>query len=142
MKVAVASSDGINISDHFGRSACFIIFDIENGKISNREVRDNRYTPHAKGECTGDEGEHEHHHHGTHSHSAIVQALHDCEAVLCYGMGMRAARDLEQAGVKAFIIETRLTPEAAVGAFLEGRLQQGVGFCKCHEHEKGGMKSA
>ena len=33
MKIAVASIDGVSISRHFGRSRCFIVFDVENGEI-------------------------------------------------------------------------------------------------------------
>ena len=29
MKIAVASVDGVSISHHFGRSQCFIVFDVD-----------------------------------------------------------------------------------------------------------------
>ena len=156
MKIAVASIDGVSVSPHFGRSTCFIVFGTTDGKIVSREVRDNTYTPHARGECG--EGQHERHqphdqhdghephgHHEDHqphsqheqprphSHAGIVQALRDCEAVLCYGMGWRAAQDLAAAGVKAFILDGERTPEDAVHAFLEGKLGESKPFCRCHE---------
>jgi len=89
MKIAIASLDGTTISPHFGRSQCFIIFDVQDEKVTGKEVRQNTFTAHAQGNC---QGEHEHDH--QHSHSAIVEALRDCDAVLCYGMGWRAAQDL------------------------------------------------
>lgn len=129
MKVAVASEDGVAISRHFGRSACFIIFDLDGTEIKSREVRDNNFTAHAQGECSGEEEHHEHHH----SHSAIVQALADCEAVICLGMGWRAAQDLESNGIKPYVLPVEMTPEEAVAALAGGRLQTGAQFCRCHE---------
>jgi predicted Fe-Mo cluster-binding NifX family protein len=37
MKIAVATEDGTSISAHFGRSAGFIIFDIDNGVANKLE---------------------------------------------------------------------------------------------------------
>lgn len=128
MKVAVASSDGTSVSRHFGQSACFIVFDVEEGKIKGREVRDNNYTAHAQGDCHGHEEADQHH-----SHSAVIEALHDCKAILCLGMGWRAAQDLAAHGIKPHVLPSECTPESAVSLFMEGRL---VGtenqFCRCH----------
>jgi predicted Fe-Mo cluster-binding NifX family protein len=130
MKIAVASSDGTHISPHFGRSSHFLVFDVENGKIVGRELRSNTFTAHARGECHGD-GPHDH---GAHSHASIVEALRDCRAVLCYGMGWRAAEALSQEGIQPYVLGESSTPEGAVALFLEGKLQSaGQGFCQCRE---------
>jgi predicted Fe-Mo cluster-binding NifX family protein len=130
MRVAVASEDGTGVSSHFGRSACFLIFEIEGGKVVGREVRDNEFTAHAKGECKGET----HHDHPLHSHASIVEALRDCEAVICYGMGARAAEALSRQGIHVYILSERCTPEAAVGLFVEGKLgAPGQNLCRCHE---------
>ena len=127
MKIAVASADGTSISRHFGQSACFIVFDVENGEVKRREVRDNIYTAHAQGDCDGRE------HHDHHSHSAVVEALQDCEALLCLGMGWRAAEDLAAKGIKACILPQECAPEAAVLLYAKGGLQSGgERFCRCH----------
>jgi predicted Fe-Mo cluster-binding NifX family protein len=130
MKIAVASSDGNQISPHFGRSAFFLVFDVEDGKIVGREVRENTFTAHARGECAG-EGAHEH---GMHSHASIVEALHDCNAVLCYGMGWRASEALSQGGVRPYVLGKRCSPEDAVALFVAGKLPPGSGDC-CPGHE-------
>ena len=92
-----------------------------------RSQRDNTFTTHARGEChTG--VEHGHHH----GHGAIVQALADCQAVLCYGMGWRAAEDLQQKGIQAFILPREMSPEDAVNAYLAGNLGSAGDFCRCH----------
>ena len=131
MKIAVASTDGVSISPHFGRSKSFIVFDVANGQVAGREVRENSYTAHAQGQCEGHEG---HDHGQPHSHAAVVQALSDCQVVLCYGMGRRAAEDLKQAGIQAFVLDTEASPEEAVQAFLDGKVKPGGAFCRCHEH--------
>jgi predicted Fe-Mo cluster-binding NifX family protein len=131
MKIAVASIDGVNISPHFGRSACFIVYENEDGTIKSREVRDNTYTPHAKGECK--DGEHHEHDQGEHhGHGAIINALHDCDAVLCFGMGHRAAEDLQAKGIMPYIVTEDMPADDAVKAYLEGKLKPGQGFCHCH----------
>jgi predicted Fe-Mo cluster-binding NifX family protein len=124
MKIAVASSDGKQISPHFGRSSHFLIFDVEAGKIVGRELRENIFTAHARGECGG-QGAGEHH--GMNSHASIVQALSDCSAVLCYGMGWRASEALSQGGVQPFVLGKRCSPEDAVALYLEGALSPAGG---------------
>ncbi len=129
MKIAVASMDGVSISQHFGRSSCFIVFEVENGKTKSKQIRDNTYTAFTKGNCHS-----EGHTDQPHSHSAIVQALGDCEAVLCYGMGWRAAEDLNKNGIESFILEGECSPEEAVSLFLQGKLKpRDDQFCRCHE---------
>ncbi len=131
MKVAVASSNGSAISKHFGRSAYFIIYTIENSELLERELRKNVFTAHAA-------GHHENHGRGNnkhHSHQGIISALHDCEAVLCFGMGMRVAADLKANNIKTFVLENDCTPDEAVSLYQKGLLSESAGgFCKGHEH--------
>lgn len=129
MRIAIASSDGTNISPHFGRSSHFLVFDVEDGKIVGKEVRSNTFTAHARGECRGEQT----HEHGAHSHASIVKALSDCNAVLCYGMGWRAAEALSREGIQPFVLDGECAPERAVTLFLEGKLPAASqGFCGCH----------
>ena len=131
MKIAVASGDGVSISLHFGRSRCFIVFDIAEGKIIGREVRDNTHTAHAKGQCANEDT---HPRNEPHSHADIVNALADCQVVLCCGMGWRAAEDLTRSGIKPYVIERELSPEQAANAYLAGKLEPAGSFCRCDEH--------
>lgn len=129
MKIAVASIDGASISQHFGRSRCFIVFDVEGDEIRDEVVRSNSSTAHAKGECQGD---HEHHDQ-PHSHVDIVAALQDCSAIVCRGMGWRAAEELERNGIKPIVVGDELSPREAVQQYLVGRLKPAAAFCRCHE---------
>ena len=125
MRVAVASQDGQSISPHFGRCACFIIFDAEDGKVLLKELRQNTQTSHGAGNChTPGHGDR------PHTHASLVQTLHDCQAALCYGMGWRAANDLKQNGIKPVIVDTKRSPEEAVALYAQGKLAPGDSeFC-------------
>lgn len=136
MKIGVASSDGQTISKHFGRSRYFVIFEIENGKVIKSGARENAFTAHARGECHEDGPHNQIADHGQHSHGGIVQALSDCEAVLCYGMGWRAAEDLKAAGIKACILTEDCSMAEAVQAYIDGKLKSSEEyFCRCHDSE-------
>jgi predicted Fe-Mo cluster-binding NifX family protein len=135
MKIAVASIDGTSVSQHFGQSRCFIVFDVADGKVVGREVRDNTFTPHAQGQCQGHGYGHgaEHGHHGAHSHAAVVGALQDCQTLLCRGMGGRAAAELQANGTQPVVFVDDLSPEEAVAGLVAGTLKVASTFCRCHE---------
>jgi predicted Fe-Mo cluster-binding NifX family protein len=123
MRIAIAS-DGAAIARHFGRCACFLVFQIENGQVVGRETRPNTFTAHAQGKCN-----HEH----DHTHGPIIQALQDCDLVLCYGMGWRAAQELQQNNIQVGILVEEMTPDEAIQRYLAGELTTGDGFCRCHD---------
>ena len=130
MRIAIPTNDGTSVSDHFGRSAAFLIFDIENGQITNRETRTNGARhQHAEGTC-------QQHPAGnpSHSHAGILAALSGCETVICTGMGHRAAEALKAAGIKPVVVASAGPAEAAVLAFLAGELStKSVGYCRCKQ---------
>ena len=130
MKIAVASSDGASVSSHFGRSTCFIVYDVADQKIAGHQVRQNTYTAFAKGECHGHASGHRD---LPHSHADIVAALRDCDVLLCQGMGWRAADELQRGGIQPVVFAGEMTPEEAVQGYLSGSLKAGGGFCRCHE---------
>ena len=133
MKIAIASSDGVSISQHFGRSAAWMIFEIEEGKIAGKEIRPNTHSHHAAEGCGG-------HDHadggGQHSHDGLIGALRDCNAILCAGMGRRAAEDLKRHGIEPFIVNPAKTPEEAVAMYIGGELSSDAqNFC-CGRHHQ------
>ena len=88
MKIAIPTNDGINISAHFGRCRQFLIFEAQNGQVKLIEIRINAGC-HEHGSGSSD-GVAEHH-----SHSGFVEALQDCETVLCSGIGAGAVEALK-----------------------------------------------
>ena len=128
-KIAVPSDDGIFIAAHFGRSASFLVFETEDGQVVRKEVRSNAQGGGQPGECHG-AGEPEHAH--GHNHATMGETLEDCEAILCLGMGHRAAEALKAFGIEPLMVETQLPAQEAVEAYLAGSLPTGTGFCRCH----------
>lgn len=134
MKIAVATTDGTQVSPHFGRSAGFVIYDLEGTVVKHRQLRANHHTPHAQGRC---EGNHEHAHgHSGHNHSEIVQLLGDCEVVLCGGIGAGAANALQAGGIRALMLPTPCAADDALKLYLNGDIPADGGrhACGCHSH--------
>jgi len=132
MKIAVASSDGTTVSHHFGRSACFIVYEIQDNKITKKESRPNRQTAFAQGECR--EGV-SHAHDRASGHADVIEVLKDCQAILCQGMGWRAVEELSAHGIQPLIIEEYTEADKAVEAYLRGEIKS-TGAC-CSHHDGG-----
>ena len=127
MKIAVPTNDGLSISEHFGRSAAFLVYETENARIVSSELRKNQgLEAHEGGSCAGDRAAE------PHTHGTILLSLVGCDAVICGGMGARAAEALKQAGVRE-VLFTRPGPATeAVNAFLKGELPaSSQQFCRC-----------
>ena len=143
MKIAVPSNDNTTLSQHFGRIAGFIIFEISEGKIVSTKYRFNTFTHHVTGQQNqygpfpghGHGHDHlqetcHHEHHGHHSHGRILDALRDCEVVIAGGMGYRLQEDLNQAGKKIYITR-QADARQAVELFLKDELVSDKDAC-CH----------
>jgi predicted Fe-Mo cluster-binding NifX family protein len=129
MRIAVPTNDGKSISEHFGRSAGFLVFEIENDQVKNRETRTNEMQhSHEQGTCHPAAGGS-----GPHSHASLVSTLAGCEVVLCAGMGQRAAEALRSSGITPVLVSASASAEEAVAAYLAGKLLPAdESFCRCH----------
>lgn len=127
MRIAVPTNDGVSMSEHFGRSAGFLIFGVEDGRIATREMRSNQGQ-----EChTGDHGAE--HACGAQGHGGIAAMLSDCQFVLCAGMGQRAADALRANGISAILVQPAGSAEETVASYLAGKLRPATGgCCSCH----------
>ena len=124
MKIAFITDDGKTISQHFGRAPFYLVVTIEDGKVTDREMRSklghNQFSnqPHIEG------------HHGaghgfdpaSHDrHLNMAQAISDCREVICGGMGMGAYESMKRLNITPVV--TDITDiEAALQAYLEGKL--------------------
>ncbi len=126
MRIAVPTDDGVTLSAHFGRSAAFLIFELENGQITKRETRPNgAHHAKGKGECQHGGGE-------GHSHAGFVTALAGCDVVLCGGMGRRAADALKAGGISPVPVSASGSAEELVAAYAAGSLITSAdSFCRC-----------
>jgi predicted Fe-Mo cluster-binding NifX family protein len=130
MRVAVASNDNVMVSSHFGRSAAFLVFEVDESGIVAREVRNNSYTPHALGQCRE---QHEAGYRPNHGHEGIIGALGDCQAVVTGGMGRRAAEDLRGHGIVPFLAPPNCAAEEAA-VLCARRLLPEIGTEGCGAH--------
>jgi predicted Fe-Mo cluster-binding NifX family protein len=128
VRIAVPTNNGTSISEHFGRCAAFLIFEIEDNRIQARERRTNGMQhSHGQGNCghgsAGSEAP---------SHRAILSALAGCDVVICAGMGWRAAEALKSGGITEVVVTEPGPAEEAVGAYLTGSLTtRPEALCRC-----------
>jgi predicted Fe-Mo cluster-binding NifX family protein len=123
VKIAIPTNDGINLSAHFGRCRQFLIFEAGNGQVKLVETRMNAGC-HGHGSTDG-AAEHP-------GHSGFVEALRDCETVLCGGIGAGAVEALKSGGISVVLVEATGDAEQIVTAFLSGALRPASGgMCQC-----------
>lgn len=89
MKVAVVSSDGKVINQHFGKASRFYIFEVDCGKIQFLEVRET--IPLCGSTDYG---------HADEVLSGTISLISDCEALLCSRIGSRPQEELRKKGIK------------------------------------------
>jgi predicted Fe-Mo cluster-binding NifX family protein len=124
MKIAVITDDGKTISQHFGRAKAYVVATIEDGKITNREMRSKLGHNQFAGEP------HEEHHGESHgqdpaSHNKHVQmanAIADCQVLLCGGMGMGAYLSMQQLNIQPIVTDYQ-DVEGAVQAYIDGKIE-------------------
>lgn len=124
IKVAAITDDGTTISQHFGRAPLYQVLTIENGKIIHSELREKlghthfANQPHAA-ELPGQP-------HGTdatshHKHLQMAEAITDCEALLCRGMGQGAYESMKARGIRPVVTDIVKIDEAAL-AYAAGQI--------------------
>lgn len=114
MKIAIASDDEKNISAHFGRTRGFVVYEVVDGTVKNKEYRTNDFTFHARGMIDAP--------HTIDRHSGILNALGDCKVVISNGMGRRLYDDLQSANIDAFIVKETIA-EDALNLYLKNELK-------------------
>jgi len=138
MKIAAVTDDADprsgTISAHFGRATKYLVVTVEDGQITDSELRDkaNHHDFHQE------ESGHDHlliqpagykespgHGHGRHSaekHKRMFETITDCQIVLARGMGQGAYTGLEQMGIRPILTEIKeISP--AVQAVIDGTIE-------------------
>ena len=124
MKIAVVSDDTKTISAHFGRAQYYLVYTVENGKITGQETRTkpgHKHTedkPHENHENCNEDS---HSHHSEASHANMMDVIMDCDVLLARGMGKGAYEGLKVRSIQPIITDI---PEIqpAVEAYLNGNL--------------------
>jgi predicted Fe-Mo cluster-binding NifX family protein len=91
-KIAVASSDGKVVNQHFGHCRSFIIFEVKDS--GSWQFSENRITAQACSSGEHDEG----------SMQSVAKLLSDCTAVVASQIGFGAVQELKTFGIKAYAI--------------------------------------
>jgi predicted Fe-Mo cluster-binding NifX family protein len=124
MKIAAITDDGNTISQHFGRAPYYLVLTVENGQIVNRERRDKLGHAHFANDPHEEDKPGQPHGFDPASqnrHVQMAQAIADCQALLCGGMGAGAYESMRERGIKPVVTEIVSIDEAA-RAYIEGRI--------------------
>ena len=137
-KIAIATDDQKRVTGHIGRCRGFMIYEIDGGKIINKETRENQFTNHRMG------GAHHHHHgegeghggqgQGRHSHEHLINGLKDCSYLISSGGGWRVVEDLKQHNITTLFTNVESIDDA-VNKFINGELKNETDLA-CNHNEK------
>jgi len=124
MKIAFITNDGETISQHFGRAQYYLLVEVEDGEIKNRELRDKlghvqfitQEEDHEPSEMHG-MGQASHRKHGQ-----MAQAIGDCSVLICGGMGMGAYQSMQSFDITP-IVTDQVNIEKALQAYMKGDLK-------------------
>lgn len=130
MKIAVATDDNQTVAGHVGRCGTFIVFETDESKILNKEIRENSFTHHKQHE----EHNEEHGQHRGHNHHSLIDGLKDCAALIFNHGGWRLIEDLKAHNIIPVLTDEKLA-EDAVSKYLKGELIINEGnVCQGHHH--------
>ena len=124
MKIAVITDDGTTISQHFGRAPYYLVATVENGQIVKRELRNKLGHAHFVSQSHPEEQPGQPHGMDPASHNKHLQmaeAIADCEALLCRGMGMGAYQSMQARGIRPLVTDIVIIDEAVM-AYVEGNI--------------------
>jgi predicted Fe-Mo cluster-binding NifX family protein len=125
MKIAAITEDGQTISQHFGRAPHYLVVTVTDGRIVDRELRDKLGHEHFQGEPHGPEADSGGRHgFGTESdsrHARMAQAITDCEALLCRGMGAGAYESMKARNIRPVVTDIPGIDEAVM-AYVNGEI--------------------
>ena len=124
MKIAAITDDGKTISQHFGRAPYYLVMTVEQGQIVQREMRDKLGHAHFANDPHEEDQPGQPHGFGPaaqNRHTQMADAIADCQALLCGGMGRGAYESMRARGITPVVTDIASIDEAA-RAFIEGRL--------------------
>ena len=126
-KIGIATNDQIRVTGHIGRCKSFMIYELNDNKIVNKELRENLFTNHRMS--------HNHQHHGEgggHNHDHLIEGLKDCNYLISSGGGWRVVEDLKQHNITTLFADVELI-EDAVNMFIKGELKDDAGLICRHD---------
>ena len=123
MKIAIITDDEKTISQHFGRAIYYAVLTIENGQIVQREMREKLSHKHVANESHEHTSESDQRHGfdpaSQSLHGQMSQAITDCEALICGGIGAGAYESIRERGIRPIITDIEDIETAAL-AYASG----------------------
>ena len=131
MKIAIVTTDGETVSQHFGRSPYYKIYTFEEGDpvaVEMRQRSTGHFDPRQRHEETHHHG-HDHaaegHGYGAEArdkHASMAAELADCDVLVAGGMGRGAYESFRQAGLEVILTGLREINDV-INAYTEGTLE-------------------
>lgn len=124
MKIAAITDDGKTISQHFGRAAYYLVTTVEDGQIVSVELREKLGHAHFASQPHPEEQPGQPHGMDANAHNKHLQmaeAIADCEALLCRGMGMGAYESMKARGIRPVVTNIPIIDEAVM-AYVTGSI--------------------
>jgi len=124
MKIAVVTDDGKTISSHFGRATHYMVITIDGGQLINHELREKLGHNHFSNEphSSHDDGQpHGYDAASQNRHALMAEAIKDCEAVICKGMGRGAYESMLTMNIRPWVTDINDIDEASK-AYANGQL--------------------
>lgn len=124
MKIAAITDDGKTISQHFGRAQYYQVVTVENGEIINRELRNKLGHAHFINQPHAEDQPDQAHGMDTTAHNKHLQmaeAIADCEALVCGGMGRGAYESMKIRGIRPLVTDIKAIDEAVL-AYMNGTI--------------------
>lgn len=123
MNIAVITEDETTISQHFGRAPYYVVYTVEDGKVTGKERRDkaghhtfaSHHTETATGERHGFDA-------GAQSrHATMAETISDCKVLIAGGMGWGAFESMKSYNIEALVTDVNNMDEA-VDKYIKGEL--------------------
>jgi predicted Fe-Mo cluster-binding NifX family protein len=130
MKIAIVTTDGERVSQHFGRSPYYKIYTLEEGDPVGVEMRQ-RGTGHFDPATRHEEESHGMHTEGQghgyspdarHRHHTMAAELADCDVLIAGGMGRGAYESFTRAGLRVILTDLQDINDV-VNAWVGGTLK-------------------
>ena len=99
MLIAIASTDGETVNEHFGKAERFLIFDITESQQSLIATRD----------CETLSTDDKSHPFDPERMGSVLETIKDCQQVYCTKIGARPQQELEKAGITPIIYSGRIS---------------------------------
>lgn len=107
-KAAIATSNGIDINEHFGHAKFFRVYELTDSGYEYKELRD------AVAACQHSLG------HDTTRFDKIIELLSDCDALIVQKIGPGAAAYLIEKGVRVFEVNGSI--DAVLSKFISDKI--------------------